>query len=156
MQFAIMKPGQEEIVIDIVKEAFDEKVAPGYTEEGIEEFYKFANKNTLAERSKTNTFTLIAYQEQKAIGIIEIKEFCHVSMFFVKPEHQKKGFGKALFNEALSILSAKKIGPSTLTVNSSLNAVTSYERLGFKIKAKEQCWTKPLRGRQAPGDSVYP
>ena len=134
-----MKPGQEEAVIDIVKEAFDEKVAPGYTKEGIEEFYKFANKKTLAERSNNNTFTLIAYQEQKAIGIIEIKEFCHVSMFFVKPKHQNKGFGKALFNEALSIISAKKNGTSTLTVNSSLNAVTSYERLGFKIKAKEQC-----------------
>ncbi|GAB6147413.1 hypothetical protein JCM12294_48620 [Desulfocicer niacini] len=140
MQFSIMKPGQEEAVIDIVKEAFDEKVAPDYTKEGIEEFYKFANKKTLAERSKTNTFTLIAYQGQKAVGIIEIKEYCHVSMFFVKPEYQKKGFGKALFNEALSLISAQKNGTSKLTVNSSLNAVTSYERLGFKIKAKEQCY----------------
>lgn len=135
-----MQPGQEEIVIDIVKEAFDEKVAPGYTQEGIEEFYSFANKNSLAERSKANTFTLIAYQEQKAVGIIEIKEYCHVSMFFVKPEYQKKGYGKALFNEALSIIFAKEKGRSKLTVNSSLNAVPSYERLGFKIKTKEQCY----------------
>ncbi len=135
-----MKPGQEEAVINIVKEAFDEKVAPDYTKEGIEEFYRFANKNTLAERSKINTFTLIAYQEQDAVGIIEIKEYSHISMFFVKPVHQKKGFGKALFNEALSIISTKRNGTSTLTVNSSLNAVPSYERLGFKIKAKEQCY----------------
>ncbi|MCG8550903.1 MAG: GNAT family N-acetyltransferase, partial [Desulfobacterales bacterium] len=123
-----------------VKEAFDESVASDYTQEGVEEFYKYANKSSLAERSKADTFTIIAYQEQQAVGIIEIKEYCHISMFFVKPEYQKRGYGKALFNEALSIISAKKIDTGKLTVNSSLNAVPSYKRLGFKIKAKEQCY----------------
>lgn len=140
MKILIMQPGQEEAVIDIVKEAFDEKVAPDYTQEGIEEFYKFASKHNLAERSKNNTFVLIAYREQKSIGIIEIKEYCHIAMFFVKPEFQKRGVGKALFNEALSRISAKENGTKKLTVNSSLHAVPSYEQLGFKVKTKEQCY----------------
>ncbi len=140
MDFLTMRHGQEELVISIVKEAFDESVASAYTQEGIEEFYKFANKNSLAERSKANTFTLIAYQQQEAVGIIEIKEYCHVSMFFVKPKYQKKGFGKALFSKALSVIAAQDVGIRKITVNSSLNAVPSYERLGFKTKTKEQCY----------------
>ena len=34
----------------------------------------------------------------------------------------------------------KKKDICKLTVNSSLNAVPSYKRLGFKIKAKEKCY----------------
>lgn len=140
MHFSIMRPGQEDAVINIVKEAFDESVASDYTQEGVEEFYKYANKNSLAERSKADTFTIIGYQEQQAVGIIEIKEYCHVALFFVKPEYQKRGYGKALFNEALSIISSQKNDIRKLTVKSSLNAVPSYKQLGFKIKAKEQCY----------------
>lgn len=136
-----MQPGQGESVINIVKKTFDESVASDYTQEGIEEFYKFANKNSLVKRSKANTFTILAYQEQEAVGIIEIKEYCHVSMFFVKPEYQKRGYGKALFNEAISIISARKNNLNKPTVNSSLNAVPSYERLGFKIKLKSNVIT---------------
>ena len=135
-----MQPGQERVVINIVQEAFDESVAPGYTQEGIEEFFKFANENSLAERTKSNSFTMIAYQDKKPVGIIEIKDYCHISMYFVKPQYQKKGYGKALFNEALSIIIGKGNGINKLTVNSSLNAVPSYERLGFKIQSKEQCF----------------
>ena len=135
-----MQPGQEKIVISIVKEAFDKNIAPGYTQEGIEEFFKFANENSLAERTKSNSFVIIAYQDKKAVGIIEIKDYCHISMYFVKPQYQKKGYGKALFNEALSIIIGKGNGINKLTVNSSLNAVPSYERLGFKIQNEEQCF----------------
>ncbi len=101
MKFSIMQPGEEQFVINIVKEAFDTSVALSYNQDGIEEFYKFANENCLAERSKIDYFTIIAYHNQQAVGIIEIKEYCHISMFFVRPKYQKNGYGKALFNEAL-------------------------------------------------------
>lgn len=140
MKFSVMQPGQEKVVINIVKEAFDKSVASGYAQEGIEEFFKFANENSLAERTKSNSFAIIAYQDKNAVGVIEIKDYCHIAMYFVKPYYQKKGCGKALFNEALSIIIRKGNGINRLTVNSSLNAVPSYERLGFKIQSKEQCF----------------
>jgi len=140
MKLSLMQPGQERVVIDVVKEAFDENVAPGYTQEGIEEFFKFANENSLAERTQFNSFTIIAYQDRTAVGIIEIKNYCHISMYFVKPQYQKRGYGKALFNEALSKITGKGDGINKLTVNSSLNAVPAYERLGFKIQSNEQCF----------------
>ena len=65
MELSIMQPGQETVVINIVKEAFDESVAPDYAQEGIEEFFKFANVNSLAERIKSNSFVIIAYQDNK-------------------------------------------------------------------------------------------
>lgn len=140
MKLSVMQPGQEKIVIDIVREAFDESVAPDYAQEGIEEFFNFANEDSLRERAKSNSFVIISYQDKEAVGIIEIKDYCHISMFFVKPQYQRKGCGKALFNEALSIIIGKARGINKLTVNSSLNAVSSYERLGFKIQSKEQCF----------------
>lgn len=140
MELSIMQPGQEKVVIDIVKEAFDESVAPDYAQEGIEEFFKFADEKSLAERTKSNSFVIISYQDKKAVGIIEIRDYCHISMYFVKPQYQRKGYGKALFNEALSIIIKKGNDINKLTVNSSLNAVSSYERLGFNIQNKEQCF----------------
>ncbi len=129
-----MQPGQEKIVINIVKEAFDKSVAPDLSQEGIETFFQFANIKSLAQRTKSESFAIISYQNDKAVGVIEIKDNCHIAMYFVKPQYQRKGYGKALFNQALSKIIAKRDGIDKITVNSSLNAVSSYERLGFKIQ----------------------
>ncbi len=49
--YRMMVAGEEETVINIVTEVFNAFVAPQY-EEGVTEFYKYANVINLAERSK--------------------------------------------------------------------------------------------------------
>ena len=139
MDLSMMRPGEEGHVIDLVKAVFDAVVAPGYTQEGIDEFYRFANVASLSERSKTDHFTVLARKDRHLIGIIEIRDFSHVSMFFVGTEYQGRGVGRALFDEAVRRIEPEKRNIRELTVNSSLNAVPAYEKLGFAAQGAEQC-----------------
>ena len=135
-----MQQGQESAVIEVVKEVFDGIVAPGYTREGIDEFYNYANEENLAERAKDTHFTILAQDNAEICGLIEIREPDHISMFFVRKNYQNKGVGKALFNEAMAQIKKRNPNVDELTVNSSINAVSAYEHLGFVAQGGEQCF----------------
>ena len=138
MEIELMQPGEEGLVIDLVRAVFDDIIAPGYTREGVEEFYNFARVENLVERSKKDHFTLVAWEDEHPLGIIEIRALNHVSMFFVRIPAQ--GVGKALFQAAMEEI-RKRVGTlNPLTVNASLNAVPAYERLGFSVQAGVQCF----------------
>lgn len=69
--------------------------------------------------------------------MIEIKEFNHISLFFVKSNFQGQGIGKALLNEALSKIRKEHV-ITVLTVKSAPNAISIYEALGFFKQGEEQ------------------
>ena len=69
----LMNRGEEEKVINIVTTVFNEFVAPQYSDEGVAEFFRYANSEALAERSKLNHFTMIVEKSDEPIGIIEIR-----------------------------------------------------------------------------------
>jgi len=137
MNFEEMKQGQENLAIEIVSSTFDEFVAPGYSKEGIAEFYKFANAENLAKRSQVNCFTILAQENDTPVGLIEIRDNCHISMFFVKKQFQKCGVGKALLKKSINLVLEKQRYLKELTVNSSPNSLEAYKTLGFKVKNKE-------------------
>lgn len=139
MDFLLMQKGQEDSVIEVVKEVFDDVIAPGYTRQGIDEFYRFASATRLAERSGKNSFTIFARDDDTIPGIIEIRDLNHVAMFFVRRRFQNRGIGKALFKAALKEIENRDPDIEKITVNSSLNAVPAYERIGFSAEDGEQC-----------------
>ena len=134
-----MVPGEEETVINIVTEVFNEFVAPQYSEEGITEFYKYANATTLAERSKENHFTIIAERNNITVAIIEIRDNSHISLFFNKAKFQRKGIGKQLLNYAIGVSLQSNPNIQKITVNSSPNATKAYRKMGFIVDGEEQC-----------------
>lgn len=70
---------------------------------------------------------LVAFDDTHLVGVLAINGRNHVKYYFVSPNYQGKGVGKALWNVA----SQKGILDKSLTVRSSLNAVPVYEHLGF-------------------------
>ena len=84
-----IKAGEEKQVIDLVLSVFAEFVAPGYSEEGINEFKKFANFEALASRLQSASFTFTAKSNENLIGMIELTNNCHIAMFFVTKFYQK-------------------------------------------------------------------
>ena len=58
----------------------------------------------------------------------------HISLFFIKPEHHRKGIGKKLFNYIMADNPALK-----MTVNSSSYAVPFYKSLSGLRKSAKQC-----------------
>ena len=139
LTYKLMRPGEEEKVINIVSTVFNEFVAPQYSEQGITEFYKYANTTALAERSKIDHFTIITEQGNEPVGIIEIRNNNHIPLFFIKQQFQKKGIGKQLLQHAIDVCSQNNPDLHKITVHSSPNAIQAYEKMRFIADDTEQC-----------------
>ena len=125
------KPGEEVPVCNLVARSFNEFIAPEFSEEGIEEFFKYANPREFKKRSESGYFSMIAESESTIVGVIEINNSRHISMLFVEKDHHKKGIAKNLIKNSFEELRAEKKQIDAITVNSSRYAVPFYEKLGF-------------------------
>ena len=118
-------------VSDLVARVFNEFVAPEYSSEGIQEFHRYIQPSALWARAQANHFSLITLEQDKVVGVIEMRGYNHVSLLFVAPEFQHRGIAKELLRRALQICQANEPRLSEISVNSSAYAVLIYERLGF-------------------------
>ena len=84
------------------------------------------------QRIKANYFVIIAKSQEKIAGIIEVRNYKHLSLLFVLREFQLKGISKELLRRSIEICLINKPNLQQITVNSSPNAVNIYEKLGFK------------------------
>jgi GNAT superfamily N-acetyltransferase len=139
MNFSIraISPNESTAVMDLVIRVFHHDVAPHYPEEGIREFLAYATSDVMRERLSNGHDVLVAESNGEIVGMIELRERHHISLFFVSPEHQRHGIGKALFREAMQLCTSPD-STKTITVNSSPNAVEAYEQLGFLPTAPYQ------------------
>ena len=124
-----MKPGEEQDVCNLANQVFDQCVAPDYKQDGIDEFFRFSNPDAMKERTQTEGFVLVAYQDAKLVGMIEFFPPNIVAMLFVKlPRH---GIAKELL--ARLITKAKENNPDIkkLIVHSSPYAKSVYQKMEF-------------------------
>lgn len=136
--FRPMQPGEESQVCELIQRVFDEFVAPDFSPEGVEEFLKYADPGWLSKRSQAGHFVLVALAQDQIVGMIEMRNHEHVSLFFVDGRHLGQGIGKELWRRALAICRRHKPHLGQVTVNSSPYAVPIYEKLGFRPKGPEQ------------------
>jgi GNAT superfamily N-acetyltransferase len=132
-----MQSGEEDKVIRLVRDTFDRQVAPGYTAEGRENFYRYADVTALLARESTHTI-LVEKGNGEMIGILEMRGNDHVSLLFVNPAWQHQGVATALFEEAMKISLAHNPDLETISVHSTPNAVPFYQSLGFETVKPEQ------------------
>ena len=132
-----MNPGEEVEVSNLVARSFNEFVAPDFPEEGIEEFFNYANPRSLIKRSEGNHFVVVAETESVIAGMIEMREMRHVSMLFVDKAFHRRGIGKELLRVALDKMNSDGRPPRKVTVHSSRFAVPFYQSLGF-VRTEEE------------------
>lgn len=116
------------VVSNLVRQVFDEHVAPGFEPEGIAEMYSFVTPEAIAERAQTQ-MTLLACVAHEIAGVIQMRQVDHIALLFVRSRHMGQGIATALMARAEENCHAA--GYSTMTVNSSLNAQSFYERCGY-------------------------
>ncbi len=133
-----MIPGEETEVCDLVSRVFNEFVAPGYAQEGIQEFFKYVKPESLLTRFQANHIFLVAVVGDKIVGVIEIRDYDHVSLLFVDPQFQRRGIARELLRRSLATCHRHKPDLAEMTVNSSPYAVPIYEKLGFRQTEPEQ------------------
>lgn len=112
-------------------EVFMAYVAPDYAPEGVETFRSFVSGDKAADALAVYG----AYLEGELAGMIATRSGgAHIALFFVGRRFQRRGVGRALFEQVASVCPE-----DTLTVHSSPYAKTIYERLGFTDICGEQC-----------------
>ena len=72
------------------------------------------------------------------VGVIEVRNSNHISLFFVKKEYQNQGVGKKLHELAIEKCKTLKPDVNVIDVHSSPYAVPIYEKLGFVKVSDEQ------------------
>lgn len=120
----------------LIKDIFDEFIAVDCSRDGINEFLDFIDPNNMAKRYDRGNYLLVAVDEEEIVGMIELREFKHISLLFVKKEYHSQGIGKELVDKAMEVCK-KNYYVREITVNSCPYAVGIYEKLGF-IKFSEE------------------
>jgi GNAT superfamily N-acetyltransferase len=108
--------------------AFTAAVAPSLSATGIATFENVAAADAFGARLQGDNLILVAEQDARVVGVVELKEGRHLAMLFVDPACQGRGIGHALFEAILP-----KVRGPLLTVRASLNAVPAYQRYGFVL-----------------------
>lgn len=111
----------------LVNRAFTESVAPTLTNEGIINFASGVTPESIKERLLSGNTFVICKINNTIVGIGEVRNKNHLNLLFVEPGMQRKGIGRKLLMNLSDGVESNEI-----TVNSSLNAVNIYKKLGFK------------------------
>ena len=119
--------GEEIEVCNLVARSFNEFIAPEFSEEGVEEFFKYANPRALKKRNELGYLAMVSEIDGNLVGMIETRGSSHISMLYVDKLYHRRGVAKGLIKEAIKSLD---LSPE-ITVNSSRYAVPFYESLGF-------------------------
>jgi len=127
-----MEAGQQNIVVDLVLNVFNEFVAPQYSTEGVEEFNKFVTVEAVESRFKAGNIFILAKDEEKVVGIIEMRGNSHIALLFVEKAYQFQGIARELVHRAIIICLERNPQLIKITVNSSPNAYDAYYSIGFR------------------------
>lgn len=129
-------PADTGMVSVLVRQVFDEHVAPSFAPNGVAEMHAYIAPQAIVERARTH-ITLVAWEGSLAVGVIELRDEDHVSMLFVRTSHMGRGIAAVLMARAEA--ACRAAGRRVMTVNSSLNAQSYYKRLGFVPVGELQC-----------------
>ncbi len=140
MQYKIelMKPEELMETLKLVRDVFDEFEAPGYSQEGIENFNQFANFENIQKCLEENLKIIVAKIENKIVGMIAVRSYAHIAMLFVDKKFHRKGIAKNLVEKAKKYCEQYHQNLEAITVNSSPYAVGFYEKMGFVKMSDEQ------------------
>lgn len=124
--------------LDLVREVFDQSVAPTYKEEGVQQFREYIRYETMSQRFQTRELYFFgAFEESELVGVLAVSRTGHICLFFVKDMWQGKGVGKRLYQNAYQ-LCAQGLGLTRLTINAPSGAVHQCMRFGMQPVDREQ------------------
>ena len=139
IEYRKMRQGEESLIFRFVSRVFNEFVAPEFSQEGIDEFMKYIRPDELTIHIRKNHFILIAEFSSEIIGVIAVRDYNHIALFFVDTLFQRRGVGRELLRNALDTCRWNDLSLSQITVNASPNSINAYESMGFQPTDSEQC-----------------
>lgn len=102
-----------------------------YSPEGVKNFYQFIIDDTLFKMFQLGHYQMWgAFEKNKIVGILGVRNLNHISLLFVEEEYHKRGIASGLLKNYFHYL-LTEVGKDSTTVNSSPYAVGFYHKLGF-------------------------
>lgn len=125
-----MSSGEEQLVCELVKNVFNEFIAPDYDQDGVDNFFCFANAAAMAERVRSGGYVLVAKQSGRLVGMLEFTRPDRIAMLFVSQRGQ--GIAKELIARAIEKARSENPALPKMTVHSSPFAKAAYQKMGFR------------------------
>lgn len=108
---------------------FDSK---DYSQRGIESFREFISNVMLHKMFLIGSYImLLAFKDDKIVGMITLRSKTHISLLFVEEAYQRQGIGSTLI-KFLGDYIQEAFKARKITVNSSPFAVMFYHEMGFE------------------------
>lgn len=109
-----------------------EHIASSLSEGGLSHLLSEMTTENQAKRIQNGYQFFVALESDTIVGTAAIRPPSHLYYLFVDTRHQRRGIGRHLWNHARDWIASSR-NDESITVNSSLNAIKVYERLGFVI-----------------------
>lgn len=119
-----------EKALSLAEEVFMEYDAPHFSQKGVKNFKSFLWGDEVTEMLAAGDFVIWGCCcGGRLIGMLALREGCHISLAFVRGEFHRRGVGRMLCTEAKRYASAK--GTKKITVNASDYGIPFYRAMGF-------------------------
>lgn len=116
--------------LKLVWEVFLEYDAIECSLEGVEEFKRFLDYDSITGQLRTGMLRFWGYWEEELLGVIALRNYNHICLLFVKSQFHRQGIARRLFDTAKHA-SMQQPNVEHITVHSSSYATEAYRRLGF-------------------------
>lgn len=131
-KYGNLKERDIKVVSVLIEKLFNDFIGPDYSQAGKDTFLEYVSSGQIRERfQKEKNFFLTAKDKDKIVGIIEVRDFNHISLFFVDQVYHRQGIASMLLKKAVKLCLKVKPKLEELEVNSSPYAEHIYEKLGF-------------------------
>ncbi len=119
-------------ITDLIYECSKQFILPHFPIEGVQAYTESHSIEKMKERLQHQHFNYLVFEneQKKILGVVGVQLPSHLYHLHVMPEFHGLGIGRKLWETAKTVI-LKNNEPVKFTVNSSLNAVAFYERLGF-------------------------
>lgn len=115
---------------ELAERVFMEFEAPAFRKRGVDSFLDFLWGKRVQKMIADGDFRVwVCYSGDVMVGMLALREGCHVSLAFVRGDFHRQGIGRMLYAEAKKY--ALTTGTKVITVNASDYGIPFYKAMGF-------------------------
>ena len=119
----------------LAEKVFMEFEAPSFVQRGVDSFLDFLWGKRVREMIADGGFKVWvcyanAFAGDELVGMLALREGCHISLAFVRGDFHRQGIGRMLYAEAKKYALSR--GTEVITVNASDYGIPFYRAMGFR------------------------
>ncbi|MDE6709326.1 MAG: GNAT family N-acetyltransferase [Oscillospiraceae bacterium] len=127
----LSKGNEIKSALQLAEEVFMQFEAPYFSQKGVKSFTDFLWGNNVKKMLAKGEFVIWGcYSGDVIVGMLSLRNACHISLAFVKGDFHRQGIGRMLYAEASNYASAGNV--KKITVNASDYGIPFYRAMGFK------------------------